>query len=303
MSLLQKVVKGKIKKPIFMCIYGQSGIGKTTFAASAPTPLFLATEEGTNELDVARLKVDSWEEMDQALSELLETSTEYQTLAIDSLDHLEVLIHKRVAEDNEKENIESIGYAKGYIFALDYWKTFLNKLSAIRDKYNKNIILISHAHVKSFTDPHHNETYDRFELKMHRKASDLIKETVDMLVFAKQDIAFKKDEKQKGKVKAFDMERRVLYTELEAAFDAKNRYGLPPQIEFPAQGAFDLVQESLDRAHGENAESFERQIAELLKRVKDETVLEKAKESFEQSKGNLPMLKKIYGRLETITKE
>lgn len=302
MSMLEKITTGKIMKPAFMAIYGPSGIGKTTFGASAPKPLFLATEEGTNELDVARLQVASWGEMKGALSELLETQTAYESLVVDSLDHLESLIFQQVAKDHGKASVEEIGYAKGYIYALEYWGEFIRTLKAIRDTHKKHIILISHAHVKTFTDPHHNEAYDRFELKMHKKASELIKESVDTLLFARKDVSFKKD-KNSNKTQVFDMNERLLYTELEAAFDAKNRFGLPQKIKFPASGAFQILLDAMETSHGETPEAVIRQIKELTKRIDDKETCEKALAYAEENKTNLPALRKTMERLQQIIKE
>ena len=301
MSILSSITSGVIKKPVFMCIYGTSGIGKTTFAASAPKPLFIATEEGTNEMDVARLQVSTWEEIEQALDELAENKTEFETVAIDSLDHLEGLIFKKVSEDKGKDSIEDIGYGKGYLFALEYWNNFLTKLKAIRDKQGKHIIMISHANVKTFSDPHHNESYDRFELKMHKKASELIKESVDLLVFARKDIAFKKDDNN-SKTKAFDMDGRLLYTELDVAFDAKNRFGLSPKIDFPASGAFEMLTSEIYSSTGVKPEELLRQIIEMIKRVDDKEVAKKALETAQANENNVNMLGKVLKRLEAIVK-
>ncbi|WP_423830963.1 AAA family ATPase, partial [Staphylococcus pseudintermedius] len=37
-----------------LLVWGVSGVGKTTFAAAAPNPIFLCTEEGAESLNVAR---------------------------------------------------------------------------------------------------------------------------------------------------------------------------------------------------------------------------------------------------------
>lgn len=51
-------------------------------------------------------------------------STNIKTLAVDSIDWMEGLIHKAVAKADGKENIEEIGYGRGYKLALDYWTQF-----------------------------------------------------------------------------------------------------------------------------------------------------------------------------------
>ena len=51
MSELEKIHTGK--KPPRIMLYGTEGIGKSTFAAQAPSPIFLPTEDGLGEIDCA----------------------------------------------------------------------------------------------------------------------------------------------------------------------------------------------------------------------------------------------------------
>ena len=48
------ITKGKQPGARKIVIYGPEGIGKSTFASQFPNPLFIDTENGTKELDVAR---------------------------------------------------------------------------------------------------------------------------------------------------------------------------------------------------------------------------------------------------------
>ena len=51
MSFLSKVTRNKAKTERVI-IYGESGLGKTTFATSAPSPIVIQTEDGLGEIDV-----------------------------------------------------------------------------------------------------------------------------------------------------------------------------------------------------------------------------------------------------------
>ena len=53
MSFLDKVQRGKQRKPRRTVIYGTHGIGKTTWAAQWPSPIVIQTEDGCSDLDVA----------------------------------------------------------------------------------------------------------------------------------------------------------------------------------------------------------------------------------------------------------
>ena len=56
-----QITRGLIVKPQKVVVYGPEGIGKTTFAADFPDPLFIDTEGSTNVYDVARLPAPtSW---------------------------------------------------------------------------------------------------------------------------------------------------------------------------------------------------------------------------------------------------
>ena len=56
-----KITSGKIAGAKRCIIYGPEGIGKSTFAAAFPGPLFIDTEGSTKEMDVPRLPTpESW---------------------------------------------------------------------------------------------------------------------------------------------------------------------------------------------------------------------------------------------------
>ena len=57
MKLLEKVMSGKTPAPRRVMLYGTHGIGKSTFASSAPNPVFLQTEDGLGEIDCDKFPV------------------------------------------------------------------------------------------------------------------------------------------------------------------------------------------------------------------------------------------------------
>ena len=65
------ITKGKIDRALKVVAYGSEGIGKTTFAAAFPEPLFIATEGGTAHMDVRRIdRPQSWEELISIVNEV-----------------------------------------------------------------------------------------------------------------------------------------------------------------------------------------------------------------------------------------
>ena len=63
-----EIIKGRQRKPPRIVVYGQEGIGKSSFGASAPSPIFIPIEEGSLHLNVARFpRIRSWGDMIDAL--------------------------------------------------------------------------------------------------------------------------------------------------------------------------------------------------------------------------------------------
>ncbi len=124
MSFLSKVTRNKAKTERVI-IYGESGLGKTTFATSAPNPIVIQTEDGLGEIDVPCFPLaESYLDVMKALDSLANENHDFKTVVIDSLDWLESLIWKQVCTDNKVPSIEKIGYGRGYNEALVFGRIF-----------------------------------------------------------------------------------------------------------------------------------------------------------------------------------
>ena len=138
---------------------------------------------------------------------------------------------KDTCKDNNWSSIEEPGYGKGYIAALGLWRQYLDGLNALRDERGMTVIQIAHTDIKRFDSPEH-EPYDRYVIKLHARASALLQEHSDAVLFAnyristvKSDVGF-----NKKVTRALGSGERVLYTAERPAFLAKNRYGLPDML-------------------------------------------------------------------------
>ena len=68
MKLLEQVKSGKAAAPRRVMLYGTHGIGKSTFGAMSPKPIFLQTEDGLGEIDCDKLPLT--ESFEQAIAAL-----------------------------------------------------------------------------------------------------------------------------------------------------------------------------------------------------------------------------------------
>jgi hypothetical protein len=228
---LDRVVSGRIAKPMRVLVYGLEGVGKSTFAACAPSPIFIGAEDGTSELDVVRFpQPGTWGDVMEAVTVLTTEPHDYRTLVIDTLDWLEPLCWQQVCVQMAKpgkpplRSIEEPGYAKGYTEAGGLWRQLTAALERLRTTRRMDMVLLAHSWVKTFKNPG-GEDFDRYEMKLHKNAAGMWREWCDAVLFAAHDVTTYEDDRKR--VKGIGTGARILRTEHNAAYDAKNRYDLP----------------------------------------------------------------------------
>jgi hypothetical protein len=241
-GVLANIRKGRKNSPPRIVLVGTEGIGKSTWAAKAPSPIIIPTEDGLDHIDCEkftwedgrRKKANTLQEVLEVLTGLASEPHTYQTLAIDSVDWLEKLILANVCRKMAKKNIEDIGYAKGYIYALDDWREVLDLLTRCRTR-GMAIILIAHAKVERFEDPE-NPAYDRYTPRLHKHAQALLTEWADAVLFATRRMTTKREDKSDDTSRPLAIPvganggDRIIRTVGGPACIAKNRYDLPPEI-------------------------------------------------------------------------
>lgn len=217
--------------PPRVVVHGDGGVGKSTFAAGAYNPIFLPFEDGLSGLEVDAFPLlRSYQESVDALAALASEQHSYGTVVVDSLDWLEPLVWDKVARDNGKKSIEDIPYGKGYAEALPMWRTFLDGLNHLREQRGMAVILIAHSQIKRFEAPD-SEPFDRYEIKLHRGASAMVREWADIIGFAHHETAIKKDSNGfTTRARGVATGRRLLRVVETPACVAKNRYSLPEVI-------------------------------------------------------------------------
>lgn len=213
--------------PPRILIYGEHGIGKSTWAAGAPRPIFLQTEDGLTGIDAPRFPLATdFDQVESALTALCEPH-DFGTVIIDSADWLEAIVQRAVAIKAGHKGIEDFGYGKGYSYACDKFREVLSMLNFLRTERGMGVILTAHARAKRFNDPL-TEPYDRYEIKLHEKTANLLCEWCDVVGFASLRYTTKSaDGGFGGKVtRAVETGERTLSVISSPAYEAKNRYGI-----------------------------------------------------------------------------
>jgi hypothetical protein len=218
--------------PRRIMLYGVHGVGKSTFGAMAERPVFITTEEGTNDIECDRFPLAAkYGDVLGALSALYSDEHDYQTVVIDSLDWLERLIWAEVCAKRQVETIEDIGYAKGYVFALTQWREVLSGLDALRAERRMQVILIAHAAIEKFANPE-TDTYDRYIPRLQKQASALVQEWCDEVLFATYRVHTKVSNEgfDRKRTQGIGTGERILRTTERPAHVAKNRLNLPDEL-------------------------------------------------------------------------
>lgn len=217
--MLNKVTRGKVERAQRVLIYGVQGVGKSTFAAMAPDPVFLGADSGSGHLDVPRFPApNTWADVVGCVKDYANSDHDYKTLVLDPIGWFEPLCYAHVCDLNGWNDIESPGYGKGYAAALNVWRLLVTDLERAWLR-GSNICLVAHATIKPFNNPE-GENFDRYVPMMHAGLSSVIQSWVDNVFFATYNVVVTNEHKgQRGD--------RVIKCNYAPAYDAKNRYGLP----------------------------------------------------------------------------
>lgn len=236
---LASLKRGVDPNPPRILVYGPEGLGKTTFASEADRPVFIRTEDGLGVIDAPAFPLaSSFEEVMEALASLGNEQHQFGTIVIDSVDWLEGLIHKKVVKDCNVANLGDIPYGKGFIAAMDHWGDYISAINWLRNEKKMTIVQIAHSQIKKYQNPE-TDPYDMFQIKLHEKAAAKLMEHSDAVLFVNYQIGIKKGAQgfNGPRIRAVGGTERIIYTEARAAFQAKNRYNLPPEISFTKDGA------------------------------------------------------------------
>lgn len=308
-----KLIKGRVKKPANILIYGVAGVGKSILASGFPRPVMIGPEENDEVELAARFpKVNSYNQMMGYLNEIISGQHDrekFQTVIIDTIDMFEKsVIHKEIEKSEGRSMVLARGgFGKAYKESRMKLGLLRERLEILRDKKKMNIIILGHSVKVKFTDPMVGADYDMYELPLHKDANEIFTDWCSAVLF----MNWKKSVNEQGF--AVGTDQRALYTEYRPAHLAKNRYGFPYEIVLkntndPRENAkiiLDMIDEFYDGKRSDNSFESEiiiiqKQTMEAIENISDSHVKKNAIHAYKNSEYNLEKLIEIRNYAQQI---
>lgn len=144
MGLIKKATELEMPTTIKMMVYGQAGMGKTTFALSSEKPLLLDFDNGVKRVNMSHLdgvdivQISSWTDVQMVLRENL---SEYRTIVVDTIGKMGDYITQYVC-GNKQPQLRDWGKMNGV------YTDFLRQL----DMMGKNLVFVAHRDTRKEGD-------------------------------------------------------------------------------------------------------------------------------------------------------
>jgi hypothetical protein len=237
---LDSLIRKHENKAPRIIVHGPPGVGKTTLLASLPSPVLIDAEGGLGLNDIPHFPLaTSFAEVLQAFGAAVEAG-EFKTIIMDSIDHIEPLVWAETCRRNGWSTLEEPGFGKGPVAADLVWGELISYINSAARDMNICVAMTAHSQVRKFEAPE-MAAYDRYEMKLHKRANALLQEKADLILFANFDTATTEIKEGMGKrTVGKGAGTRTLYAEKRPAFDAKNRHNLPAKL--PLTQPFDWSQ-------------------------------------------------------------
>ena len=227
------------ERPVIATIFGDSGMGKTTLAATFPKPIVIRAEDGLQAIPVnmrpsAFPVLQTPDELWEQLKGLIHEEHDFQTLIVDSVTALERLFVQTVVETDVKSprSIQQAlgGYGAGREAVYIMHARLRKAAGVLADRRGMHTVFIAHAETERM-EPPHLDPHHRWTLRVHGKSMPAFVDDVDLVGFLSLEtfVAGEGDRK-----KAFSDGTRILTCHATAENVSKNRYGITEPLSVEA---------------------------------------------------------------------
>jgi predicted RNA-binding Zn-ribbon protein involved in translation (DUF1610 family) len=268
---IKKTTDPTVKPPVMMLVYGDGGVGKTTFTTTAPNPLLIDCERGAKYfglrgIDVDFITIEKFTDFQRDFNEIVNSS--YQTIAVDPIGELmeklivamEKMGDKKLTQRDGSPSMAGWGWLK---------KTLRAYFKALRDS-GKHIILV--AHVSEEADEDRKIKRPMIATKLSQEIANM----VDVVGYMTTLSILDENTRQQTT-------KRVIYVDAESdKYIAKDRTGqlgniIPPDFS-----------KIVDACQGTKQFKWSKQIEKIVEKEEKKKEEKKLKDKLEKAKVDFP---------------
>ena len=238
MSVLSTVSKPK-DRPVIMTVCGDSGMGKTSLAATFPKPIVIRGEDGLQAIpDGSRPDafplLQSADDLWDQITGLLKEDHDYKTVIVDSVTALERLFIQHVMDSDPKKP-RSIaqalgGYGAGLSAVAAMHQRVRKACGLLNERKGMHVVFVAHADTEVIELPD-QDPYTRYSLRLGKKSMAPYVDDSDVVGFLRLETFTTGDGERK---KAISDGTREIITYATAASVSKNRFGITEPLKVNA---------------------------------------------------------------------
>lgn len=222
-----------------MTVCGDSGMGKTSLAATFPKPIVIRGEDGLQAIpDSSRPDafplLQSAEDLWDQITGLLKEEHDYKTVIVDSVTALERLFIQHVMDSDPKKP-RSIaqalgGYGAGLSAVASMHQRVRKACGLLNERKGMHVVFVAHADTEVIELPD-QDPYTRYSLRLGKKSMAPYVDDSDVVGFLRLETFTTGDGERK---KAISDGTREIITYATAASVSKNRFGITEPIKVKA---------------------------------------------------------------------
>jgi len=230
MSILATASK-PADRAVMVTICGDSGMGKTSLAATFPKPIFIRAEDGLQAIPAenrpkALPLVTSGAVLWEQITALLQEDHDYETVVIDSVTALERLFLADVlASDPKAKSINQClgGYGAGTSAVAAMHGRVRKACGLLNERKGMHAVFVAHADVQTMKLPDQDD-YMRYSLRLPDKSLPPYVDDVDVVAFLRQQMFVSGGDDERKKARGTGA--RELVCNVSPANVSKNRYNI-----------------------------------------------------------------------------
>jgi len=254
-----------------MVIAGVEKVGKTTFGASAPSPLLVPLEVGYSGVSIPKTPMlTHLDHVTQLVNEITIAAQSgqfpYKTILFDSATALERMIHEAILMLDPQYNpgnkktvtMDSAlgGYGKAYAYSNEKFGNFLTACDKLAVYGGINIVLTCHVFASKFMDPTAGE-YDSWDLLLHSPKNqktygkrEMITQWADVIGFLYEPMYISKQEGSNLTRGVSQNKGRMMGLSRTPSYVAGNRFGVEGEVAIPKDDGWNHFANAIYQASG-----------------------------------------------------